>query len=85
VAKKVYNCHVVAVCSGRNADFVRQLGADEVVDYTTSDVPKTLLERRPEGRGFDLYIDCVGGTEMFGTWVRNPPPFHGICLGTVAK
>jgi threonine dehydrogenase-like Zn-dependent dehydrogenase len=85
VAKKVYNCHVVAICSGRNADFVRQLGADEVVDYTKNDVPKALLNRRPEGRGFDLYIDCVGGTEMFGVWVCTPPPSYYMCLVNVAK
>lgn len=68
LAKKMFGCHVTGVCSGRNADFVRGLGADEVIDYSKQDVAKTLLESRPEGRKYDLYVDCVGGTEMFAHW-----------------
>lgn len=34
---KALGCRVTAVCSGRNADFVRTLGADEVIDYTAGD------------------------------------------------
>jgi NADPH:quinone reductase-like Zn-dependent oxidoreductase len=70
LAKKLYECHVTGICSGRNAEFVRGLGADEVVDYSTQDVAKTLLDARPGGDKYDLYVDCVGGTEMFNHWVR---------------
>lgn len=69
LAKKLYNCHVIGICSGRNAEFVRELGADEVIDYSKQDVAKTLLDGRKEGKKYDLYIDCVGGTEMFNHWV----------------
>ncbi len=68
LAKKVFGCHVTGICSGRNAEFVRSLGADEVVDYGEQDVARTLLGGRPEGRKYDLYVDCVGGTEMFQHW-----------------
>lgn len=69
MAKKLYNCHVTAVCSGRNIDFVKDLGADEVIDYTEQNVAQTLLNAMPDGRKYDLYIDCVGGVDMFNHWV----------------
>ncbi|KAF2500551.1 GroES-like protein [Lophium mytilinum] len=65
LAKKLYNCHVTGICSAKNADFVREMGADEVVDYTSEFVGQALLEGLPAGRQYDLYIDCVGGTEIF--------------------
>lgn len=34
---KVLGAHVTGVCSGRNVEFVRGLGADEVIDYASSD------------------------------------------------
>jgi NADPH:quinone reductase-like Zn-dependent oxidoreductase len=70
LAKKLYNCYVIGICSGRNADFVRDLGANEIIDYSAQDVAKTLLDGRPEGKKYDLYIDCVGGTEMFIHWTE---------------
>jgi NADPH:quinone reductase-like Zn-dependent oxidoreductase len=43
---------VTAVCSGRNAELVRSLGAVDVVDYTTTDFTET-TER------YDVIIDIV--------------------------
>ncbi len=34
---KAMGANVVAVCSGRNAELVRELGADRVIDYTSED------------------------------------------------
>ena len=34
---KAMGCHVTAVCNGRNTDFVRELGPDEIIDYTRSE------------------------------------------------
>ena len=68
IAKKVYGCHVTGICSSRNAGFVRGLGADEVIDYGKQDVATALLNLRPNGKKYDLYVDCVGGTEIFKHW-----------------
>lgn len=45
--------HVTAVCSGRNAQLALDLGADEVIDHTATDVAR--LDRR-----FDVVFDAVG-------------------------
>lgn len=50
---KLLGAHVTAVCSGRNVEMVRSLGADDVIDYTTSDV-STL------GRTYDVVFDNAG-------------------------
>ncbi|AEE44905.1 NAD(P)-dependent alcohol dehydrogenase [Cellulomonas fimi] len=49
--------HVTGVCSGRNADLVRSLGADRVVDYTTTDFAR-------EGEVYDVVVDCVGNAPV---------------------
>jgi len=50
---KHMSAHVVAVCSGANADFVRSLGADEVIDYAREDFTR-------RGDRFDAVFDAVG-------------------------
>jgi NADPH:quinone reductase-like Zn-dependent oxidoreductase len=49
---KHLGAHVVAVCSGANAEFVRGLGADEVVDYARED-----FTRRSDR--FDVVFDAA--------------------------
>ena len=49
---KVLGCHVTGVCSGKNAEFVRQLGADEVIDYTEGDYRQSVGP-------FDLVFDVT--------------------------
>jgi len=50
---KVFAAHVTGVCSTRNVDMVRSIGADEVIDYTKLDF--TVSNQR-----YDLILDCVG-------------------------
>lgn len=49
---------VLSTCSGRNAEFVEEMGAGEVVDYTQKSVRDEVKRYHP-----DAIIDCVGGTE----------------------
>jgi len=57
IAKALGASHVTAVCSTPNVEQARALGADEVVDYRSSDV--TQLSRR-----FDLIFDNAGSTTI---------------------
>ncbi|WP_293844339.1 NAD(P)-dependent alcohol dehydrogenase [Sphingopyxis sp.] len=45
--------HVTAVCSARNADRVRELGAEAVIDYATTDFRGTLT-------AFDVIFETAG-------------------------
>ena len=50
---KSFGADVTAVCSTRNVDTARSLGADEVVDYTSEDFTRG-------GRRYDLMLDIAG-------------------------
>ncbi|KAK9944725.1 hypothetical protein M0R45_010280 [Rubus argutus] len=55
---KLGNTHVTATCGGRNIDFVKSLGADEVLDYKT---PEGAALNSPSGRKYDAVIHCSTG------------------------
>jgi NADPH:quinone reductase-like Zn-dependent oxidoreductase len=48
---------VTGVCSTRNVDLVRSLGADHVVDYTREDVAAS-------GERYDVVLDLVGNRSL---------------------
>lgn len=55
---KLAGLHVTATCGARNVDFVRGLGADEVLDYRT---PEGAALRSPSGRKYDAVANCAAG------------------------
>lgn len=54
---KSVGAHVTAVASGRNEQFIRDLGADEFIDYKTQPFDEI-------AHGMDVVFDTVGG-DMF--------------------
>ena len=54
---KAFGAEVTAVCSSRNVDLVRSIGADHVVDYTREDY-------RAGGPRYDRILDNVGNHPM---------------------
>ncbi|MBL8021010.1 MAG: NAD(P)-dependent alcohol dehydrogenase [Leptospirales bacterium] len=85
---KIYRGEVTAVTSGKNADFVRGLGADHIINYHNQDFTRI-------GEEFDLVLDCVSNSTFDackrilapnGTYVTLLPTasvlFHSV-MGSV--
>ena len=55
------NAHVVATASTKNQEFLRELGADETIDYT---------QQRFEdvARDIDIVLDLIGGETQERSW-----------------
>jgi NADPH:quinone reductase-like Zn-dependent oxidoreductase len=54
---KAFGAHVTAVCSTRNVDQARSLGADEVIDYTKEDFTRI-------GRRWDVILDVASSGSL---------------------
>ena len=67
---KSYGTEVTGVCSARNLELVRSIGADHVIDYTKEDFTQS-------GRQYDLIFDTVGNLSISGC-KRSLTP-NGIC------
>jgi len=63
---KAFGAEVTAVCSTRNVDMVRSMGADQVIDYTQENFIHS-------GQRFDLLFDAVGNHSL-SAWRRVLTP-----------
>ena len=90
---KYYSAEVTGVCSTRNLEMVRSIGADHVVDYTKEDFSKN-------GQQYDLIFDVAANRSVFayqraltpkGKYVMTgfstiPHMLHVVALGSrIAK
>jgi NADPH:quinone reductase-like Zn-dependent oxidoreductase len=53
--------HVIGTASARNRDFLRELGANEIIDYTTTRFEEVVHD-------VDLVFDTVGGDTLERSW-----------------
>jgi NADPH:quinone reductase-like Zn-dependent oxidoreductase len=67
---KSFGTEVTGVCSTRNLDMVRSIGADHVIDYTQADFTKN-------GQRYDLIFDAVGNRSVSDLKRALNP--NGIC------
>jgi len=58
---RIAGAHVIATTSTKNKDFVRALGAEEVIDYTKEDFSKMV-------KNADLVLDTIGGETQKKSW-----------------
>jgi NADPH:quinone reductase-like Zn-dependent oxidoreductase len=57
---KSLSANVTGVCSTRNVEMVRAIGADQVIDYTKEDFTKS-------GQRYDVILDNVGNHSLLDT------------------
>src|SRR5207302_8068070 len=68
---KAFGAEVTGVCSTRNVDLVRSIGADHVIDYTREDFTKT-------DQHYDMIYDLVGNHSFRERRQILTP--NGICV-----
>ena len=72
---KSFGANVTGVCSTKNVELVRSLGADRVIDYTREDFTQ-------DSRRYDLLLDNVGNRTLLS--MRRVLSPNGKCVMTGA-
>jgi len=72
---KALDAEVTGVCSSKNADLVRSLGADHIIDYTQEDFTRGKVR-------YDLILDAVGNHSLSECRrALTPKGFYGTTGG----
>ncbi len=71
---KAYGADVTAVCSTRNLEMVRSIGADRVMDYTREDFAR-------QGQCYDLIVPVNGYHPLQDYWRALNPGGRCVILG----
>ena len=71
---KSFGADVTGVCSTRNLDMVRSLGADHVIDYTKEDFTKS-------GQRYDVILDNVGNQPLLSFRRALTPKGKYVMIG----
>ncbi|MBV9678494.1 MAG: NAD(P)-dependent alcohol dehydrogenase [Acidobacteriaceae bacterium] len=76
---KSFSAEVTGVCSTRNVDMVRSLGADHVIDYNQHNFTKN-------GQRYDLILDLIGNHSLSACGrVLNPNGIHIAAGGKAGR
>ncbi|CAJ0544339.1 Ff.00g035670.m01.CDS01 [Fusarium sp. VM40] len=80
LAREARVAAVVAAVSPKNIDFVRELGATDVIDYTKESAGDWVA-KDVEHREFDLVFDCIGGPSLSQAWyaIRDGGRLVSVC------
>jgi NADPH:quinone reductase len=78
---KARGLEVAATCSARNADYVRSLGADLVIDYAAGGIVAAVREWAPDRVA--AVIDCVSGGTLPDALDALSPGGKWISIATV--
>lgn len=80
---RALECRVTGVCSTKNLELAKNMGADRVIDYTRENIHK-------EKNAYDIFFDAVGNQSFLnvraaltsgGTYVSTLPTFQTLILG----
>jgi NADPH:quinone reductase-like Zn-dependent oxidoreductase len=76
---KSFGAEVTGVCSTRNVDMVRSIGADRVIDYTKEDFTKN-------GQRYDLILATAGYRSLFDyNRALSPKGIYVVTGGSMAQ
>ena len=68
-----HGAEVTGVCSTRNLELVRSLGADQVIDYAQEDFTQN-------GQHYDLILDNVGKPSLYKRFYNRSLSPEGVCV-----